>query len=147
MFVMKLTSYQTKVLIYILFFSACFYSAITFAAQQASSEKKPPNIIWVVLEDISLDLGSYGNTLVHTPNLDRLAKEGTRYTNAYATSPVCSPTRSAFFTGMHQTSIGAHHHRSHLNDDFSLPKGIKMLSSYLRDAGYFNLLMLSLIHI
>ena len=102
---------------------------------------KKPNIIWVVLEDISLDLGSYGHPLVKTPHLDKLAAEGTRYTHAYATSSVCSPARSAFFTGMHQTSIGAHHHRSHLKDGYLLPDGVKMLSEYLRQAGYFNLLM------
>ncbi|WP_077342153.1 sulfatase family protein [Pseudocolwellia agarivorans] len=102
---------------------------------------KKPNVIWLVLEDISLEVGSYGDTLVKTPNLDKLSKMGTRYTNAYATSPVCSPTRSAFFTGMNQTSIGAHHHRSHLEDGYQLPQHVKMLSEYLRDEGYYNLLM------
>jgi len=114
-------------------------SVHALAAEEKSPQK--PNIIWLVLEDISLDLGTYGNKLVKTPNLDRLAAQGTKYTNAYATASVCSSSRSAFFTGMHQTSIGAHHHRSHIKDGYELPKGIKMLSQYLRDADYFNLLM------
>ena len=112
------------------------------ASSNVNATSKQPNIIWLVLEDItSIDLGIYGNKQVKTPNLDRIAKQGSYYTNAYATSPVCSPARSAFFTGMHQTSIGAHQHRSHLHDGFQLPSHVKMLSHYLRQAGYFNLLM------
>ncbi|WP_083690032.1 sulfatase [Colwellia sp. UCD-KL20] len=111
--------------------------------KEGSSKRtdKKPNIIWIVLEDISQDLGAYGNDLVLTPNLDRLAREGTKYTNAYATSSVCSPSRSAFFTGMYQTSIGAHHHRSHQHDNFRLPKHVKLVSEYMREAGYYSLLM------
>nr|WP_252736607.1 MULTISPECIES: sulfatase [unclassified Psychrosphaera] len=108
--------------------------------EQVSSEKKP-NVIWLVLEDISLDLGVYGTPEVKTPNLDRLANEGIKYTNAYATAAVCSTSRSAFFTGMHATSIGAHHHRSHLKDNYRLPNHVKLASEYMRDAGYFSLLM------
>lgn len=113
----------------------------TLTDKVTNLDTKKPNVIWLVLEDISLEVGAYGDTLVKTPNLDRLSAEGTRYTNAYATSSVCSPARSAFFTGMNQTSIGAHHHRSHLKDGYKLPKHVKMLSEYLRDEGYYNLLM------
>lgn len=107
----------------------------------AHANAKKPNIIWVVLEDLSNDLGVYGNTVVKTPNLDRLAKEGTYYTNAYATAPVCSTARSAFFTGMYQTSIGAHHHPSHRDDGFQLPKHVKLLTEYLREVGYYSVLL------
>jgi len=106
-----------------------------------NSNPNKPNIIWVVLEDISLDLAVYGTPEVNTPNLDKLANQGIRYNNAYATAAVCSTARSAFFTGMHATSIGAHHHRSHLNDGYQLPKNVKILSEYMREAGYVNLLM------
>lgn len=116
-------------------------SGTTLTQHTEEQPNKKPNVIWLVLEDISLEVGAYGDTLVKTPNLDRLATQGTRYTNAYATSSVCSPSRSAFFTGMNQTSIGAHHHRSHLKDGYKLPKHVKMLSEYLRDEGYYNLLM------
>lgn len=114
-------------------------SCMLFSASVNADDR--PNVIWLVLEDISLDLNVYGEQKVHTPNLDRLANEGIRYNQAFATAAVCSTARSAFFTGMHATSIGAHHHRSHLNDGFELPEGVKMLSYYLRNVGYYNLLM------
>jgi uncharacterized sulfatase len=117
-------------------------SAKTSKSQhQTNTDPTKPNIIWLVLEDISLDLAVYGTPVVKTPNLDKLANEGMRFNKAYATAAVCSTARSAFFTGMHATSIGAHHHRSHLDDGFELPKHVKMLSEYTREAGYVNLLM------
>src|SRR4051812_10181301 len=80
-----------------------------------------PNILWLIGENLSHDLGCYGGPNVRTPHLDRLAKEGVRYTRAFATNPACAPSRSAFFTGMYQTSIDLHHMRSHRSDDFRLP--------------------------
>jgi N-sulfoglucosamine sulfohydrolase len=93
------------------------------------------------MEDLCPDFGCYGNDLIKTPNLDQLASEGTLYTNAFASAPVCSTARSAFFTGMYQSSINAHHHRSHLNDGHELPSEVKLLSDYLQDVGYHCILM------
>lgn len=95
-----------------------------------------PNILWLIAEDFSPDLGCYGNRLVHTPNIDRLAREGMRFTNAFVTGPVCSASRSAIATGMYQTSIGAHQHRSHRSDGYGLPDGVHVLTHYFRRAGY-----------
>lgn len=97
-----------------------------------------PNILWIISDDQGPDLGCYGTELVKTPNLDGLAKQGVRYTNAFTTAPICSPSRSAFMTGMYQTSIGAHHHRSHRKDGYTLPDGVKLLSDYFREAGYYT---------
>lgn len=97
-----------------------------------------PNILWLIAEDLSPDLACYGTKEVWTPNLDRLAAEGVRYTRAYATSPVCSASRSALMTGMYQTTIGAHNHRSHRDDGFELPAGVRVLSDWMRAAGYFT---------
>lgn len=102
----------------------------------ANSAKKP-NIIWLDAEDLSPDLACYGNAIVRTPHLDRLASQGVRFTNAFVTCPVCSPSRSAMSTGMYQTTIGAQHHRSHRNDSYKLPYGVRHFSHYLRQAGYF----------
>ena len=71
-----------------------------------------PNIVWIIPDDMSAHFSSYGETAIQTPNVDKLAAKGVKFTNAYVTAPVCSTCRSAFITGMYQTSIGAHHHRS-----------------------------------
>jgi arylsulfatase A-like enzyme len=73
---------------------------------------KQPNIIWIFAEDASAHLSCYGETAIKTPNLDKLAKQGIRFENAFVTCPVCSPCRSAFVTGIYQTTLGAHNHRS-----------------------------------
>ncbi len=101
-----------------------------------ASETAKPNILWLIAEDLSPDLACYGNRAVHTPNLDRLAREGMRCTHAFVTGPVCSPARSAIATGMYQTTIGAHNHRSHRDDGYRLPEGIEPFTRYLQRAGY-----------
>lgn len=97
-----------------------------------------PNILWIIAEDLGTDLGSYETPQVVTPRLDRLAGEGVRYTRFYTTAPVCSPSRSAFMTGMYQTSIGVHNHRSHRDDGFRLPDGVRLLTDHFREAGYYT---------
>jgi arylsulfatase A-like enzyme len=76
------------------------------AGFSSAQSKERPNIIWLVAEDMSPWLGCYGDTTVPTPNCDRLAREGIRYANAFATSPVCAPARSSLITGMYATRIG-----------------------------------------
>ncbi len=98
--------------------------------------KDRPNILWIISEDTSPDLGCYGHPLVKTPHLDRLAKEGVRFTNAFSTAPVCSPSRSALHTGIVQTSIGVHQHRT--RDKKPLPDGVRVITDYFRDAGYYT---------
>lgn len=106
----------------------------------APGSRARPNILWLISEDTGPELGCYGYPLVHTPNLDRLAAEGVRFTDAFTTAPVCSSSRSSFMTGMYATSLGAHNHRSHRGDGFTLPAGINVFTRYLRDAGYFTAL-------
>jgi arylsulfatase A-like enzyme len=100
------------------------------------AESRPPNILWIVGENFDLDLGCYGRENVSTPNLDALAADGVRYANVFSTSPVCAPSRSALMTGMYQTSTGTHPMRSHRDDDFRLPAGVRPLTHWLQDAGY-----------
>ena len=113
--------------------SGCGRSAVRLAGG-----KSRPNILWLISEDTSPDLACYGHPLVKTPNLDKLASEGARFTNAYVTAPVCSASRSAFMTGMYQTSIGAHNHRSHRKDGYTLPEPVSVITEYFRQAGYFT---------
>lgn len=68
--------------------------------EQATAQ--PPNIIFIMADDLGYgDLGSYGQQVIQTPNLDQLAAEGMRFTNCYSGSPVCAPARSALMTGLH----------------------------------------------
>lgn len=110
--------------------SSCGFFHSAFAAP------KRPNILWLVGENISHDLGCYGAKQVHTPNLDRLAAEGVRYTNVFSTNPACAPSRSAFMLGMYQTTTDTHHMRSHRGDAFRLPPGVRPITHWLQDAGY-----------
>ncbi|MCA9121716.1 MAG: sulfatase [Planctomycetaceae bacterium] len=104
-----------------------------------------PNILWIYLEDVSRWFGCYGDKLAETPNIDRLAKTGVRFDRFYTCAGVCSAMRSGTVTGMMQTSIGAHQHRSHRNvrigeyvDSHQLPRGIKTVPEYFRAAGYYT---------
>lgn len=73
----------------------------------AQKKNASPNIIVILADDLGwADLSSYGSTFYETPHLDQLAKEGIKFTNAYATSPVCSPTRASMMTGKYPTKTG-----------------------------------------
>jgi arylsulfatase A-like enzyme len=93
-----------------------------------------PNILWVTCEDISPNLGSYGDDYAVTPNLDALAAKGMRYTNAISNAPVCAPARTTIITGLYPPSTGAEHMRSFVN----LPARLRLLPQYMRDAGYYT---------
>lgn len=120
--------------------AACYllsYQAI--AVQEAVGDQQRPNILWFVVDDMSANLSCYGETLIETPELDRLASEGLRLTRAYATSPVCSPFRSALITGMYQTTIGSHHHRSGRGQRrIQLPDDVRPIPELFQQAGYWT---------
>jgi N-sulfoglucosamine sulfohydrolase len=97
----------------------------------ADAKNARPNIVWIVGEDLGPELGCYGDRTAMTPNIDRLAREGARFTRAFTHAPVCAPSRSGLITGQYPTTTGAHHMRSELIDP------PRTFTSYLRDAGYF----------
>jgi arylsulfatase A-like enzyme len=88
----------------------------------AATAQDRPNVVWLVVEDMSPWLGCYGDDTVQTPNCDRLAREGVRYTNAFATSPVCAPARSSLITGMYATRIGTMQMRNNSPSKSALAK-------------------------
>jgi arylsulfatase A-like enzyme len=107
-------------------------------APERSAATSRPNVLWIVADDMGFEIGAFGDPLARTPNLDRLAREGVRYRNAFATSGVCAPSRAALFTGMYATAIGAHHMRSTGGGYQPVPPPwVKTFTEYLRAAGYY----------
>jgi arylsulfatase A-like enzyme len=90
-------------------------------------------VLWITVEDMSPNLGCYGDKYASTPNIDRLAAESVRYTNVFGTAPVCSPVRSCLVSGVIATSTGT----SNLRSAFPIPAEFKGAASYLRDEGYY----------
>jgi len=104
-----------------------------------AQDAKQPNILWIFVDDMSAHFSCYGETLIETPHVDRLAREGTKFTRAFVTAPVCSPCRSAVITGMYQTTIGAHHHRSGRGvEKIHLPDGVTPIPVLFQRAGYYT---------
>ena len=105
----------------------------------AAFGEKRPNILWFVVDDMSANFSCYGENAIETPNVDKLAEDGLLFTQAYATSPVCSTFRTALITGMYQNSIGAHHHRSGRGKNrIQLPDGVRPIPEIFQEAGYFT---------
>lgn len=92
-----------------------------------------PNILWISCEDITTMLECYGDQNASTPNLDAFANRSVRFSNAFATAPVSSPSRSCIITGQYATSLGSQHLRSWVR----IPDYIKPFPKYLREKGYY----------
>ena len=108
----------------------------------------PPNILFILCDDLGInDLHCYGRQDHHTPNLDRLAREGMRFTSAYCAQPICSPSRAAILTGkaparLHLTTFlpgrpdATSQKLLHPEIEMQVPLGEKMICNYLKEAGY-----------
>ena len=106
------------------FFARLFGIFLFFwSANLHAEDPGKPNIVWIIAEDMSPDLGCYGNQVVTTPNIDGLAKKGMQFTHVFTTSPACSPSRTALATGVFQTTLGAHHMRYSKELMPTLPQG------------------------
>lgn len=120
----------------------------------ATADAPPLNLVWISVEDMSPWLGCYGDDTVPTPNVDRLAAEGVRYINAFATTPVCAPSRSTLITGCWATRIGSMHMRTGSPSRAALsrnpeayagipdykavpPADVRCFPEILRDGGWF----------
>jgi uncharacterized sulfatase len=107
--------------------------AAVFIFSPAVHAEDRPNILWITCEDITPNLGCYGDTYAVTPNLDRLATQSVRYTRAFAPIGVCAPSRSSLILGMYAPSVGTQHMRC----QGVLPTGVKCFPQYLCEAGYY----------
>lgn len=117
-----------------------------YGQQSTSAHASRPNILWITCEDMSANLECFGDSTVSTPNLNKLAAEGIRYTNFYSVAGVCAPSRSGMITGMYPTSIGTQHMRttSGVRNGKGVPAyqavpppEVKCFPEYLRAAGYY----------
>lgn len=96
--------------------------------------QKKPNILWITIEDSSPQFfGCYGNKDASTPIIDKLAEEGIRFTNAFSTGTVCSPSRSTIITGVRTFKMGTGNHRS----NYTIPEYIHGFPYYLQKQGYY----------
>ncbi|MBK9168108.1 MAG: arylsulfatase [Bryobacterales bacterium] len=112
------------------FFAAAAGAALTPAMAQATQ----PNIILILADDLGYgDLGCYGQRQIQTPHLDRMASEGVRFTQAYAGSTVCAPSRCAYMTGLH---TGHCRTRGNRYPDLPLRPQDWTITELLRDTGY-----------
>lgn len=109
-------------------------TGIVAAGQQA------PNIVLIVADDLGFgDIGSYGNTIHQTPQLDRLAREGLRFTDFHSNGPMCTPTRAALLTGLYQQRFGREFEGALSGEthyDGGLPLEAVTMAEVLREAGY-----------
>ncbi len=121
------------VLLAAIFQASPVFQSCPVLADETDSARTRPNILWISCEDISAHLGCYGDPHAITPNLDKMAAEGVRYSNAFTAAGVCAPCRSTIITGMYQNSIGTHHMRCNAK----LPEWLKPFPMYLREAGYY----------
>jgi arylsulfatase A len=113
----------------------CLVSA-GVAAQGSESVDGRPNILVILVDDLGYaDLANYGHPTIRTPNLDRLAQEGVRFTDFYSAAPVCSPARAAFLTGRIPVRTGIYDWIPP-GSDMHLPAEETTVAELLRDAGY-----------
>ena len=127
----------TKAMLRIIGAAICV--AISGLPSYAAEAIERPNIVWIVVDDMSANFSCYGETVIETPNVDQLAKEGVRFSGAFVTAPVCSPCRSALVTGCYQTTIGAHHHRSGRGKrKITLPGEVVPIPVLFQQAGYYT---------
>lgn len=112
-----------------------FLPAILLLTGISALSQDKPNILWITFEDTSPHfIGCYGNENARTPVIDRLAAEGVRFTNAFSTGTVCSPSRTAIITGVKTYKTGTGNHRS----QYPLPPYIKGFPYYLQQGGYYT---------
>ncbi|MCB0749557.1 MAG: sulfatase, partial [Ignavibacteriae bacterium] len=151
--------HSLNLLVLLLVLTSCGKTKVEHDILNYSTLELPerPNIVWIVAEDLSPYIPTFGDSTVQTPNISRLAKEGITYSNLFSPSGVCAPSRAAIATGMYPTRIGAQHMRTgpwfrftttdkalenyakygRLAYEAMPPDGTHMLSTYLREAGYY----------
>ncbi|MBN2665860.1 MAG: sulfatase [Bacteroidales bacterium] len=121
-------------------------ASLLSAAAYSQQTPRQPNILWISTEDLSPHFNCYGDKTVKTPNIDRLASQGIRFTNVFTTAAISAPCRAGIITGMYQTSIGCMHmrttsYRRGVDNPVAFtavpPHYVKTFTEYLRTADYY----------
>ena len=111
-------------------------AALLLAATTAAAQR-PPNIVLIVADDLGYgDIAPYGQQLIHTPNLERMAREGTRFTQFYAGSAVCAPSRAVLMTGVQTGRNPIRGNKEYPGGQQPLPAGTVTLARLLQQRGY-----------
>lgn len=123
-------------------FSLCLLAGLAQAQQAADPAPVRPNILLMMAEDMSSRLGTFGDPVAVTPNLDALAEQGVRYSNVFTAAGVCAPSRAAHILAMHQISTGTQHMRTSSAPTGGYyavpPEEVKAYPELLRAAGYYT---------
>ena len=121
--------------------SLCALLVLSFGLLFSSVAAEParPNIIFILSDDLGWrELGCYGNDFNETPNLDRMAREGMKFTQAYTAAPVCSPTRAAFLTGQWPARLRITDYLGPQEKEKFLKPGTPTINQVLKSKGYVS---------
>jgi len=115
-----------------------FFSMILFSLSKVTAQSNTkPNVIVIYTDDQgAIDLGCYGSDDIYSPNIDKLAKEGIRFTQAYVAAPVCSPSRAALLTGKYPQNAGVPGNTGHTPGSHGMPADQYTLAELFKDNGY-----------
>ncbi len=110
------------------------FLTLVFIASQAQAADKPPNVLFIISDDLNNNLGCYGDVQAKTPNIDKLAARGVRFERSYCTFPLCGPSRNSLLTGLYPNSTGIFENsqifRQTIPSQLSLPQAFRL-------SGYF----------
>jgi iduronate 2-sulfatase len=128
------------------FLSACalLAAAPTRGSAETRADSKPPNVLFVVIDDLRCSLGCYGESAVMSPNIDRLAARGMRFDRAYCQYPVCNPSRTSFLTGLRPDTTGILDNKTPVRGKHA---DVVTLPQLCRERGYFTASLGKIMHI
>jgi len=125
-----------KATIYVLLALSAAASVSCLNRQQNETAPEKPNILFIAVDDLRPELGCYGETHIHSPNIDRLAAEGTRFDRSYCNIPVCGASRASLMTGLRPARNRFLHYYTRADED---APGITTLPGHFRNNGYYTI--------